>query len=125
MRIIKWVGIIVGILVLAGGAHILRTYYFAGEFKDLKPHFKGQCRVVEGVLSSEDITIDQATGRAYISSMLRADRFASTHQKQGAIYAYDLKSDNPQLVKFLSEGGNSYDLVNQWVGYSSDGNFYI
>lgn len=35
------------------------------------------------------------------------------------------KSDNPQLVKFLSEGGNSYDLVYQWVAHSSDGNFYI
>jgi len=35
------------------------------------------------------------------------------------------KSDNPQLVKFLSEGGNSYDLIYQWVAYSSDERFYI
>jgi hypothetical protein len=59
------------VLALVVGGLIVKTYYDAGEFKKINPHFNAECKAISGVLSSEDITIDLKTGLAFISS---ADR---------------------------------------------------
>jgi len=84
-------------IVLAGLA--VKTFYDAGEFREIKPHFKGQSQSISGVLSSEDITIHPRTGLAFISSADRRVQGSDTVQpRQGAIYGFDLTSANPQLV---------------------------
>jgi len=45
--------VLILVVILAGlGA---KTFYDAGEFKAIKPHFNGQVKIIAGVLSSEDI----------------------------------------------------------------------
>ena len=84
-------------LILVG--LVVKTFYDAGEFREIKPHFKGQSKSISGVLSSEDITIHPRTGLAFISSADRRARWSDAAQpRQGAIYGLDLSSANSQLV---------------------------
>ena len=46
----------------------VKTFYDAGEFKEITPHFNGQVKTIAGVLSSEDITVHPQTAMAFISS---------------------------------------------------------
>jgi arylesterase / paraoxonase len=78
-----------GVLLLAGLG--IKTFYDAGEFKTISPHFSGQCQAISGVLSSEDITIDPRSGLAFISSDDRRPWFSGVKGKQGAIMGYDLR----------------------------------
>ena len=73
-------------LVLMGGL-LLETLQSAGVFRTIEPHFSGTCTRVNGVIGAEDITIDSATGLAYISAM---DRRAlnATGKYDGGIYKY-------------------------------------
>jgi arylesterase/paraoxonase len=85
-------------LILAG--FIVKTFYDAGEFRDIKPYFNGQSKSISGVLSSEDITIHPRTGLAFISSADRRAQWSddAAQPRQGAIYWFDLGSARPQLV---------------------------
>ena len=58
---------IAGVIVLAliAGGLLVKTYYDAGEFKEIKTRLNGQCRTITGVLSSEDIAVDRTSGMAY------------------------------------------------------------
>ncbi len=89
--------LLVLVLILAG--FMVKTFYDAGEFREIKSHFKGQSKSVSGVLSSEDITIHPRTGLAFISSADRRAQVSDAAQpRQGAIYGFDLSSANSQLV---------------------------
>ena len=103
LRIVLYV---VGAIVLLAGGYILQTLHVAGQFKTLDPHFSGSCRLVKGILGAEDITIHPRTAIAYISS---ADRRAilAGGAGHGAIYAYDLKSDSPELEN-LTPGADAH-----------------
>ena len=84
-------------LILVG--LVVKTFYDAGEFREIKPHFKGQSKSVSGVSSSEDITIHPRTGLAFISSADRRAQWSDAAQpRQGAVYGFDLGSASPQLV---------------------------
>jgi arylesterase / paraoxonase len=86
--------ITLGVLLVVGLG--IKTFYDAGEFKTISPHFKGKCRPISGVLSSEDITIHPRSGLVFISSDDRRAWFQGVKGKQGAIMAYDLKKQiNP------------------------------
>lgn len=78
-----------GVLLLVGLG--IKTFYDAGEFKTVSPHFNGQCKPTFGVLSSEDITIHPQSGLAFISSDDRRPWSQGVKGKQGAIIGYDLK----------------------------------
>jgi arylesterase / paraoxonase len=78
-----------GVLLVVGLG--IKTFYDAGEFKTVSPHFNGQCKPISGVLSSEDITIHPQSGFAFISSDDRRPWFRGAKGKQGAIMGYDLK----------------------------------
>ncbi len=84
-------------LLIGLGGFGLKTLYDAGEFKILHPVEPGPCQTVKGVESSEDITIDAASGVAFISA---DDRRGGG---QGAIYAYDL-SDADAVPRNLTAG---------------------
>ena len=64
MKRLTWVIIVVAMVVLALGGLALKTFRDAGEFKEIEPHFSGECSLVPGVLSSEDITIHPETGES-------------------------------------------------------------
>jgi arylesterase/paraoxonase len=98
MKKIKIAAIII-FLVIAW--RVVDTIRHAGEFKTLTPHFSGQTRKIGGVVGAEDITIHPQTGVAFISS---SDRRALGRGEpaQGAIYAYDLKSENPEPKNLTS-----------------------
>lgn len=65
----------------------LESMISAGVFRNIEPHFAGQCTRVEGVVGAEDITIDPETGMAYISAMDRRTLIA-TGEHKGGIYIY-------------------------------------
>lgn len=90
------------IIVLAAGVFLLDLYRVAGEFKNIEPHFHGQIHRIPGVVGAEDITIHPQTGVALISCDDRRATFRGEPTK-GGIYAYDLRSPNPQLVNLTSE----------------------
>jgi len=104
MRFFKKAIITVLILVLVLAGLGVKTFYDAGEFKEITPHFNGQVKTVAGVLSSEDITIHPPTAMAFISSDDRRAHWSSNSQsRQGAIYGFDLGSANPQLVNLTED----------------------
>jgi arylesterase/paraoxonase len=90
-------------LLLAGAALVLKTYRDAGEFKTIKSHFKGKEKLVSGVSSSEDITIDPRTGMAFISSDDRRPWFHGGKGQQGAVYGYNLTSPSPRLLNLTRD----------------------
>ncbi len=92
----RWLMALLALLIGVGG-FVLKTLYDAGEFKVLRAVEPGPCQTVTGVESSEDITMDPATGIAFISA---ADRRGGG---QGAIYGYDLTSSHP-LPRNLTAG---------------------
>ena len=87
------VGAVVVLLVL----FVVKTLWVAGEFKDLKFHQTGQYRSVASMAGAEDITVDPATGVAFISCNDRRAAIAGKAE-QGAIFAYDLRSEVPVPV---------------------------
>ena len=79
----------------------------SGYFKEIEPHFDGVCQAIGGMPGPEDITVNPATGVAYISSTdrraLRAGR-----ETQGAIFALDLESPEPRPVELTSQFANEF-----------------
>lgn len=76
---------------------VLKTFRDAGEFKQITPRSFGAMQSIAGVLSSEDVTINPLTGMAYISSADRRAQLSGLKPKQGAIFAYNLNDDRPNL----------------------------
>ncbi|MFC1824597.1 strictosidine synthase family protein [Thermodesulfobacteriota bacterium] len=93
MKLLKTAAVILLLLILLIGGLIVKTFYDAGEFKEINPHFNGRHKVISGVLSSEDITIDPKSGMAFISSDDRRVRSRGGKSRQGAIYGLDLNFD--------------------------------
>ncbi len=90
MKKVKKAVFLILLLIIAVFAFGLKTYHDAGEFKTLDFHFDGESRVVGGLLSSEDITIDYASGRAFISSADRRSRWSGKAPQNGDVFVYDL-----------------------------------
>ena len=104
MKFFKKLIIIVLALFLVLGGLVVKTFYDAGEFKQITPHFNGQVTEVAGVLSSEDITIYPPTAMAFISSDDRRAHWSDKRQaRQGAIFGLDLNSANPQLANLTAD----------------------
>lgn len=85
----------------------LNLLWSAGQFKTIVPHFAGTCKQVYGIVGAEDITIHPKTGIAYISV---CDRRAVNAGKpgNGAIYAYNLNSDNPVLFNLTPNADKDF-----------------
>ena len=96
------------VLVLAAGGWFVHLLWSDGQFKTLQPHYAGECTPITGVVGPEDITIHPVTGVAYISA---SDRRAVIQGKpaRGAIYAYDLNSLTPELIRLTVNAGDDFD----------------
>jgi arylesterase/paraoxonase len=97
-----------------------------GQFKTLEPHFAGDCTPVTGVVGPEDITIHPETGIAYIST---SDWRAVNQGKpaDGALYAYDLKSSTPELVRLSVNAGDDFHPhgISLYVGHSGQDSLFV
>ncbi len=102
----------------------VKTFYDAGEFREIKPHFNGQVKkTIAGVLSSEDITIHPPTAMAFISSDDRRAHWAGNNQaRQGAIYGFDLNSVNARLVNLTANFSNELNPhgIGWWMAENGD-----
>ncbi|GAB4253643.1 MAG: arylesterase [Saprospiraceae bacterium] len=97
-RIIYTLVILLLVLIVA---ITLRTLLKAGTFKNLQYHSDFAESMVRGVMGAEDIQIDWASQKAYISSCDRRKAQAG-EPYTGAIYFLDLSSEKPDPVKMPS-----------------------
>ncbi len=101
----RWRIVIIGlaVIVLAVVGFVLRTLWLAGSFKRIEPHFAGTCRLIEGPIGPEDITIHPRTGIAFISA---SDRRAVAAGKPvpGAIFGYDLNTESARPMNLTPYG---------------------
>ncbi len=91
MKLYRKILLIILLLALIFGGRLLIN---AGVFTKINPHFKGKITEINGVEAAEDITVDQETGIAYISS----NDFANLTSEKGAIYKYNLNDPNAKIV---------------------------
>ncbi|MFC1884088.1 strictosidine synthase family protein [Thermodesulfobacteriota bacterium] len=103
MKVLKTILIALALIVFVIIGFGLKTYWSAGEFRSIEPHFSGDCQVVKGVMSSEDITIHPTIGLVFISSDDRRLTLTGQAAKQGAIYAYSLRAEKPTLLNFTAD----------------------
>jgi len=109
------IGLMLCIVVL--GVVVLRMLWRAGAFRSIEPHFAGTCRVVEGPVGAEDLTIDADANRAYLSATDRRALVAG-RPVPGAIWAYALDRAEGGLVN-LTPDATTYlqpHGVSLWVG---------
>lgn len=128
MKIFKPAIITLIVLALVVGGLIVKTYYDAGEFKEIAPHFNAECKAISGVLSSEDITIDPKTGLAFISSADRRTEWSnSSHVQKGAIYGLDLNLRDPELVNLTADFAEEFNPhgIGLWIGEDGKSLFVV
>lgn len=101
----KIVLIVMTVLFFAFTGYVLKVLHDAGSFKTIIPLVPPHCRLVGGLLGSEDITIDKETGVAYISSAEFRIPEDATVIPRGDIYAYNLEEKSPSL-KVLTDNFN-------------------
>lgn len=99
---------ILGLVLLLGFAYWLNgSLHALGMFREVTDQFSGSTRRVQapGMVGVEDISVDQATGVAYLSA---TDRRAQQAGKapMGAVYRYDLHDPAalPQRISTEGEG---------------------
>jgi len=107
----------------------IKTFYDAGEFKEITPHFNGQVETIAGVLSSEDITIHPPSAMAFISSDdRRAHQPGSKNRtRQGAIFGYDLSSANPRLMNLTAAFAKEFNPhgIGWWMAENGDLSLFV
>jgi len=79
---------LLALLILFGG-FALYTVYLAGAFKQIEPHFAGECHRVVGIAGIEDITIALDGRHAFLSADDRRAALAG-RPVPGGIWLYDL-----------------------------------
>lgn len=113
---LKTVVIVLLVAVLGIGAFTVRTLYLAGYFRDIHPRFDGTCRLIDGPVGPEDLTIDRSAGVAYISATDR--RAAATRNpKPGAIYSYDLNAPSVAPINLTADADTSFQPhgISLWI----------
>ncbi len=103
-RILKTIGLLVGLVVGLAVVGIGKFLVDSGQFTELHPHFEGTCTslaLAKG--SSEDIVIDHAAGFAYLSVLDRKSLMRNP-ELDGAIERIDLKADTWTVEPALESG---------------------
>lgn len=76
----------------------LKTVWQSGAFKTITNSFSGTTQKIEGLAGVEDITIDQTTGIAFLSSDDRWSAMLHNQPTKGSIYKLNLSDSVPQPV---------------------------
>ena len=118
--------IVAGIVVLLIAVFIGRVLWLGGAFKQITPHFAGTCRLIDGPVGAEDITINQRTGRAYLSASDRRAR-AAGHVVAGAIWQYDLTRADAQPVNLTPDAGIDFQPhgISLWLAPDGSETLFI
>ena len=95
--------LVLGLFVLVG-AFVLRIAWLGGVFKRIEPHFAGHCRLVEGPVGPEDLTIDAPARRAIISASDRR-AMAAGAPVPGGIWTYSLDAVDAMPVNLTPDAG--------------------
>lgn len=90
MRVVRKLLLVFGVVLLVVTAATVWLLARGGAFRDIQPHFAGNCTTLPLGGSSEDIAIDRERGIAYLSVM---DRLAKVRGEdaQGTIMRVDLR----------------------------------
>jgi arylesterase / paraoxonase len=86
------------IILLLLGIYITNTLYQSGYFKTIENHFEGTTQKINGLVGTEDITIDQTTGFAFLSADDRRSFRLRKVSPKGGIYGLRLNDSIPKLV---------------------------
>ena len=117
--------LIIAVILVGLGA---KTFYDAGEFKEITPHFNGQVKTIAGVLSSEDISIHPQTAMAFISSDdRRAHRSENSQARQGAIFGFNLNATEPRLVNLTADFSKELNPhgLGWWMAKNGDLSIFV
>ena len=95
-----WKKILLGVVAVII-LFVAKTLIQSGSFKTIVPHFDGQITEVSGMVGVEDITIDQTTGIAFLSSDDRRATFAKKPTK-GAIFMLNLKESATKPINLTT-----------------------
>lgn len=93
---------ILAIFFLILALFVLKTVYQAGTFKTIENKFEGSCQKIN-LVGVEDITIDQNTGIAFLSSFDRWSARLDSKLKKGGIYAFNLKLNAPIAIPLTTD----------------------
>lgn len=96
--------VMLGLLVALAGAFALRLLWIGGAFTRIKPHFAGHCRLVEGPVGPEDLTIDAPARRALVSASDRRALMAG-RPVPGGIWSYPLDPIDAVPVNLTPDAG--------------------
>jgi len=84
------------ILILVVGFFLLKTFYQAGQFKSIDPHFDGKVsKIYTNMPGPEDLQVDHKTGVLFISSAARRGEEESNND---GIYILDLTSTESPIL---------------------------
>lgn len=83
---------------------VARLLINAGVFTKINPHFQGKITEIGGFEGAEDVTIDQQTGLAFISS----NDFSNKNLENGAIFTLNLSETNPKPQKVTKNLGFNF-----------------
>ncbi|MEZ5565093.1 MAG: hypothetical protein R3F24_06045 [Gammaproteobacteria bacterium] len=71
MRLLKQLLKLIGVLVLVAAVSIIYVLYRGGAFRQVDPHFAGQCDALPLDASAEDMAVDRENGLVYLSYLDR------------------------------------------------------
>jgi arylesterase/paraoxonase len=113
----KVLAIALAVVALVVGVFTVRIVWIGGVFRSIEPHFAGRCRLVQGPVGPEDLTIHPKTGVAYISASDRRAMFGG-NPVPGAIFSYDLNATEPHPINLTPNADISFQPhgVSLWVG---------
>ena len=122
-RIAALAGVVLGLAVVG---FVARLLWLGGAFTRIVPHFAGTCRLIDGPVGAEDITINQRTGRAYISASDRRG-LAAHRPVPGAIWAYDLTDFAAQPVNLTPDAGIEFQPhgISLWLEQDGSETLFI
>ncbi len=100
-RIVKILGVVLAVVLLAVGALAFDFLRHGGQFTALEPQFAGTCTALPLDASAEDIQLDRERGIAYLSYL---DRRAIVEQRDvaGTIMLLDLNVSQPRARPALA-----------------------
>lgn len=86
------------------GGQALRIAWVGGVFTSIEPHFAGHCKLIEGPVGPEDLTIDAAANRVIVSA---TDRRAAQAGRPvpGGIWSYPLDEVEGIPVNLTPDAG--------------------
>lgn len=95
--------LIIGILIM----FVIKTAYNAGSFKTIHNEFNGKTVSIDNIWGGEDITIDQSTGQAFVSSTDRWSNALHHTPKRGNIFLINLQDSLMKPINLTQNFSNN------------------